>query len=295
MVVSAVNPEHARRVGLADGGLPMLGGYPSEWVELSVRHSRNEYPASFVDARSRAAASEEQLLVAHGVPGPASLDCVGVCVGQRRARACRISPGAQKALGEVWDGACRLAEGLVQLLVVAPIVEWLAARDRDVHLERILRPRATPHADIEGLRFNRAVAQIYELTNALAKYLPTMATAPSKAGLAALHEGVERLVQVVAPMMPHLAETCWVALGKPGLVTDASWPEVDPALLVEESVTVAVQVNGKLRSTIELPVGAPKDEVERLVLSLEPIARILEGKSPRKLIIVPDRIVNVVI
>jgi leucyl-tRNA synthetase len=149
--------------------------------------------------------------------------------------------------------------------------------------------------EIEGLRFNRAVAQIYELTNALAKYLPIMAATPNDAGLAALREGVDRLVQIVAPMMPHLAETCWVALGKAGLVADAPWPEVDPTLLVEDSVTVAVQVNGKLRATIELPVGSPRERIEELVLSLEAVTRMLEGRTPKKLIIVPDRIVNVVV
>jgi leucyl-tRNA synthetase len=96
-------------------------------------------------------------------------------------------------------------------------------------------------------------------------------------------------------MMPHLAETCWAALGEAGLVADAPWPAVDPSLLVENSVTLAVQVNGKLRSTLELPVGSPRSTIEQLVLSLEPVARMLEGRPPKKLIIVPDRIVNVVV
>jgi leucyl-tRNA synthetase len=149
--------------------------------------------------------------------------------------------------------------------------------------------------EIEGLRFNRAVAQIYELSNVLAKFLPTVAAAPTEPALAALREGVERLVQLVAPMMPHLAETCWAALGKQGLVCDAAWPEVDPALLVEDSVTMAVQVNGKLRATLEVAKGLAREKLEQMVLSLEPVARMLDGKPPRKVIIVPDRIVNVVV
>jgi leucyl-tRNA synthetase len=149
--------------------------------------------------------------------------------------------------------------------------------------------------EIEGLRFNRAVAHIYELANTLGKFQQSYDKAITASQLEALGEGIERLVQLVAPMMPHLAETCWAALGRDGLVADAAWPEVDPALLVEDSVTVAVQVNGKLRSTIELPVGASRESVEEVVLSLEPVARLLDGKSPRKLIIVPDRIVNVVL
>jgi leucyl-tRNA synthetase len=88
--------------------------------------------------------------------------------------------------------------------------------------------------EIEGLRFNRAVAHIYELANALAKFQQTHDKAITASQLEALGEGIERLVQLVAPMMPHLAETCWDVLGKEGLVADAAWPEVDPALLVED-------------------------------------------------------------
>jgi leucyl-tRNA synthetase len=95
-------------------------------------------------------------------------------------------------------------------------------------------------------------------------------------------------------MMPHLAETCWAALGKTGMVADAGWPAVDPALLVDSSVVIPVQVNGKRRGEITVPVGAAKDEVEKQALSLEAVARMLEGKPPKKIIIVPDRIVNVV-
>jgi leucyl-tRNA synthetase len=96
-------------------------------------------------------------------------------------------------------------------------------------------------------------------------------------------------------MMPHLAETCWEALGEDGLVADAPWPEADPALLVEDSVTLPIQVNGKRRGEIRVPKGTPSAEVERLVLSLDWIARMLEGKPPKKIVVVPDRIVNVVI
>jgi leucyl-tRNA synthetase len=156
--------------------------------------------------------------------------------------------------------------------------------------------RAVHHvgADIEGLRFNRAVAQIYELTNALVRGAGLVSAAPA-ARLDALQQGVERLVQLIAPMMPHLAETCWQALGKPGLVTDAPWPEVDPALLVDDTVTMPIQVNGKRRGEITVAKGTPAAEVEKLVLSMDEIARILDGKAPKKIVIVPDRIVNVVV
>jgi len=148
--------------------------------------------------------------------------------------------------------------------------------------------------EIEGLRFNRAVAQIYELTNALVRAAGLVAVAPT-ARLAALEEGVDRLVQLIAPMMPHLAETCWQALGHSGLVADAPWPAVDAALLVDDTVTLPIQVNGKRRGEIAVARGTPAPEVEKLVLSLSEIVRILDGKAPRKIVIVPDRIVNVVV
>jgi leucyl-tRNA synthetase len=102
-------------------------------------------------------------------------------------------------------------------------------------------------------------------------------------------------VQLIAPMMPHLAESCWAALGHSGLVIEAPWPSADPALLVESTVVVPVQINGKRRAEVTLPVGAAEDLVQREVLSLDAVARMLDGKPPKKLVIVPDRIVNVVI
>jgi leucyl-tRNA synthetase len=148
--------------------------------------------------------------------------------------------------------------------------------------------------DIEGLRFNRAVAQIYELTNALVRSAGLVSAAPASR-IAALAEGVERLIQLIAPMMPHLAETCWEALGKSGLVADASWPPVDPALLVDDEVTLPIQINGKRRGEITVAKGMASAEVEALVLSMDEIVRILDGKAPKKIVIVPDRIVNVVV
>ncbi|WP_280177640.1 leucine--tRNA ligase [Arsenicitalea aurantiaca] len=149
-------------------------------------------------------------------------------------------------------------------------------------------------ADIEGLRFNRAVAQIYEMTNTLSRYVGLVEAAP-RARLEVLVEGVERLVQLIGPMMPHLAETCWQVLGREGLLADAPWPPVDPALLEDDSVTLPVQVNGKRRGEIVVPKGAARELIEKEALSLDAVARMLDGKPPRKLVIVPDRIVNVVV
>ena len=103
------------------------------------------------------------------------------------------------------------------------------------------------------------------------------------------------MIRIVAPMVPHIAEEAWAALGEAGLVADAAWPEVDPALLVDDEVTIAVQVNGKLRDTLVMPKGADKQIVEAAALASDKIVRLLEGNAPRKVIVVPDRLVNIVL
>jgi leucyl-tRNA synthetase len=149
--------------------------------------------------------------------------------------------------------------------------------------------------NVEALRFNSAVAQIYELTNGLGRFAAALEAAPSANGIAALREGVAALVQLVGPMMPHLAEECWRTLGHERMVAETAWPQYDAALTRADQVVMAVQVNGKRRAEITVPKGAPRELVEREVLSLDAIARMLDGKAAKKLIIVPDRIVNVVI
>jgi len=99
---------------------------------------------------------------------------------------------------------------------------------------------------------------------------------------------------LVAPMAPHLAEEAWAAAGNHGLIADAAWPTVDPALLVEDEVTIAVQINGKLRDTLVMAKGLPRETVEAAALASDKIIRLLEGKAPRKVIVVPDRLVNLV-
>jgi leucyl-tRNA synthetase len=111
----------------------------------------------------------------------------------------------------------------------------------------------------------------------------------------ALRIATERLVQLIAPMMPHLAESCWQALGHETLVSDAAWPEADPAYLVDDTVVLAVQVNGKRRGEIEVEKDAPNGVAEARALSLDAVARMLDGNAPKKVIIVPNRIVNVVV
>jgi leucyl-tRNA synthetase len=101
-------------------------------------------------------------------------------------------------------------------------------------------------------------------------------------------------MRLVAPMAPHLAEEAWAVAGGEGLIADAAWPEVDPALLVEDEVTIAVQVNGKLRDTLTAPRGLDRAAAEALALASDKVQRQLDGAAPRKVIVVPDRLVNIV-
>jgi leucyl-tRNA synthetase len=144
--------------------------------------------------------------------------------------------------------------------------------------------------DLDRFHFNKAVARIRELTNALAEL-----DGAGEGEAWALREGCEVLVKLVNPLMPHLAEELWSRLGHAGLLADESWPAADPALVVEDTVTVAVQVNGKLRATVELPRDADQKTAEAAALAEPNVRRALEGKSPRKVILVPNRIVNVVV
>ncbi|WP_448502185.1 leucine--tRNA ligase [Sphingomonas sp.] len=138
--------------------------------------------------------------------------------------------------------------------------------------------------DIEALQFNKAVAKLYELVAAIEKAAPS----------AARNDAIEGLVRIVAPMTPHIAEEAWAAMGKDGLIADAPWPDVDPAMLVEDEVTIAIQVNGKLRDTLVLPKGTAREDIEAAALAAPNVVRILDGKPPRKVIVVPDRLVNLV-
>ena len=138
--------------------------------------------------------------------------------------------------------------------------------------------------DIAALSFNKAVARIYELTSAVEKAQPS----------ASRSAAIRVILLLVSPMMPHLAEEAWTAIGGEGLVADAPWPPVDPALLVEDEVTIAIQVLGKLRDTVTVAKGLPKEELEALALASEKVQRALDGKPVKKVIVVPDRLVNLV-
>ncbi len=152
--------------------------------------------------------------------------------------------------------------------------------------------------DIEKLHFNVCVAHIYEFANVLNGVIGDMGSdegaAPTPDFRWAMREAVNILVQLFNPMMPHLAEECWAVLGHKGLVAQAAWPEVERELLIEHTVTLPVQINGKKRADVTVRRDAANADIEAAVLALDAVKQALGGKPPKKLIIVPQRIINVV-
>ena len=136
--------------------------------------------------------------------------------------------------------------------------------------------------DLGALGFNKAVAKLYAFVSAIEK----ASDGPAR------RAAVDTLLRLAAPMVPHIAEEAWARLGSDGLIAIADWPVADPALLVEEEVTLVVQVNGKLRDSLVVARGLPRDEVEAAALASGKIARALDGKPVRKVIVVPDRLVK---
>ena len=198
------------------------------------------------------------------------------------------------------EGAWRFAQRLWRI-----VAQWLEAHPglksadpAESAAATVLR-RATHKAissisdDIEKFRFNRAVAKIYEFANTLGDLPEGELT--DAAGLYARREALTVLAQAIGPMMPHLAEEIWQALGNTKMLAETAWPEADPRLIIDDTATVAIQVNGKLRATIQLPRDCPKDRAEAAALAEEAVIRALDGKAPKKVVVVPNRIVNVVV
>ncbi|MEQ1697795.1 MAG: leucine--tRNA ligase [Hyphomicrobiaceae bacterium] len=148
---------------------------------------------------------------------------------------------------------------------------------------------------IEGLRFNVAVAQVHEFANSLQAALTKADGKPTPDLAWTLREAGEFLAQMISPMMPHLAEDGWQRLGYNTLVANQPWPEVETVLLVDDTITVAVQVNGKRRDELTIARNASQLEIEVAALKLDSVVRALEGRTPKKVIVVPQRIVNVVV
>ena len=194
-------------------------------------------------------------------------------------------------------------------------VEWTAAGAEAAHkhLARVYRiaaeiaasdaGAATPEADeallremhkaihdvtggVESFGFNASIAKLYAFTNTLGK---------SQAGTAARRTAAMTLAQLMAPMTPHLSEELWAMLGGEGLIAHAGWPQADEAMLVDDLITLPIQINGKRRAEISVPPDMDKSEVEKVALATDAVVKALDGAQPRKIIVVPGRIVNVVI
>jgi leucyl-tRNA synthetase len=192
------------------------------------------------------------------------------------------------------EGASRLVQRIWRLLNEALPKLAPKGSDPSAATGAALELRRAVHRALDGLkgdleqfRFNRGIARLYELVNMLQAF---DGEAPE-----ALREAYELLTLMIAPMMPHLAEEAWSLLGHDAMIVHAAWPKADPALVAQDTVTLAVQINGKRRDEIALKKDLPAAEVEAAVLALDSVVRALEGKAPKKVIIVPNRIVNLVI
>ncbi|MBE9553235.1 MAG: class I tRNA ligase family protein, partial [Proteobacteria bacterium] len=196
------------------------------------------------------------------------------------------------------DGAWRYTSRLWRMVTepVGALAEKGAAQptgmgsDAEAALREVHKTIHGVTGDLDRFRFNRAVARIRELSNMLGDLKG------ADGGMAWVRRnGLETVVRLIGPMMPHLAEELWSRLGHEALLVDTPWPLADESLLVEDTVTMGVQVNGKLRGTMELPVGADKETAESLALDLDGVKRAMDGRPPRKVIVVPNKIVNVVV
>lgn len=148
--------------------------------------------------------------------------------------------------------------------------------------------------DIEGFRFNKAIARLYEFLAVVRKVTPHPEERAAGPRLEGHPEALSALVRMIAPFTPHLAEECWEHLGGAGLVVDAPWPEADPALLVKDMIVLPVQVNGKRRAEIRVAATADAKSVEAQALADAGVTRYTDGLTIRKIVVVPGRIVNIV-
>ena len=199
--------------------------------------------------------------------------------------------GAWRFVQRVW----RLVNETAELTEGAGASDTGAAGSEAVALRRAAHKAL--HAveqDIEGLRFNRAIATAYDLSNTINAALQNRNGKPDGVTSAALREAVHFLVHMINPMMPHLAEECWARLGYNTLLANAPWPSVEKGLLVDDTITIAVQVNGKRRDELVVARDAAREAVEAAALKLDSVLRAIEGRPVKKVIVVPERIVNVV-
>jgi leucyl-tRNA synthetase (EC 6.1.1.4) len=194
--------------------------------------------------------------------------------------------GASRFLRRVWRLAhAHVSAGLPGTLDLAALNDEQKAVRRAIHLA--IRQASTDVG--QHHKFNTAIAQVMTLMNVLEK-----APTASEQDRALLQEGLETVALLLAPITPHICHELWQQLGKPGAIIDAQWPKVDEAALVQDSLTLVVQVNGKLRGQIEVPASASREEVETAARGNENVLRFTEGLTIRKVIVVPGKLVNIV-
>jgi leucyl-tRNA synthetase len=197
--------------------------------------------------------------------------------------------GAHRFIQRVWRLVTEAAPAIAGV-VAKPAYEGEAAEvSKAAH-----KTLKTVGEDIESLAFNRAIARIHAFANVLQGQVSTNSTSSSDDVRRALRESVEILIQLLAPFMPHLAEECWEQIGGEGLVSAAAWPTFDARLVVDDQVVLPVQINGKKRGDLTIARDADQATIEQAVLGLDFVKNALNGASPRKIIVVPHRIVNVV-
>jgi len=202
--------------------------------------------------------------------------------------------GAWRFMQRLW----RLVGEAAEIAATAPSERPGQFASKAVALRKAThRALARVTDDIEKLHFNVCVAHIYEFANGISAIIGEIEGAASDLGPDfrwAMREAVNVLVQLFHPMMPHLAEECWAMLGHDTLVAEAAWPQVERELLIENTLTLPVQINGKKRADVTVARDAANAEIEAAVLALEAVRKALDGKAPKKVIVVPQRIVNVV-
>ncbi|MDY0008401.1 MAG: class I tRNA ligase family protein, partial [Bdellovibrionales bacterium] len=160
--------------------------------------------------------------------------------------------------------------------------------DNDAMRRKIHKTIQEMTQDLDRFHFNKSVARLRELSNAIEDFSNAGGDADIR------REGIETLIKIMAPLMPHLAEELWAHMGHSTLVVEEPWPKADTSLLANETVTIAIQVNGKMRATVQLPRDIAQQDAEKAALDDPAVQKALEGKAPKKIIVVPNRIINVV-
>jgi len=201
--------------------------------------------------------------------------------------------GAGRFLGRVWRLGEELGDVTSPCCACAPLAGPLSAAEKDLRRKEHETVRKVGQDLEKGFQFNTAISAVMELVNDL--YAAKDALKETESGRAALSSAFATVLTVLSPMTPHICQEIWTRLGNPGLISEMPWPAYDEAALARDEVEVVVQVNGKLRGRLTVPANAGKDEVERLAFADANVARHVEGKSVKKVVVIPGKLVNIVV